>query len=210
MRSITAGLRSRFFIGYGMSQQTLKLKHNITQWDILKLNYWGITKAGNTSMKLALLRASGIGVSSDDDSNAKIHSVNYITYITPETANLNGYRNFTVVRNPYDRFVSMYKDSQKRPNILGTKGIKTINELLNKIENTKDKNRNVHLRSQSYFIVDDIEYFDLDDIHRIGQELNLDIPHTNSIEQDVILTEAQKERVYNIYKEDFERFQYRK
>ena len=30
-------------------------KYNISKWDNLNVNYWGITKSGNTSIKFALL-----------------------------------------------------------------------------------------------------------------------------------------------------------
>lgn len=193
-----------------MNQQALKLKYNISSWPNIRLNYWGITKCGNTSTKIALLNESGVSFDIDNKSstNAEIHSLSYIQYITPEDAMNNGYKNFTIVRNPYDRFISMYKDSQRRPSILGTKNIKTVTDLINHIEKTEDHKRNVHLRSQSYFIRDGVSFYDLFDYDSIRKDLSITLPHTNSIDSEVVLLDNHKERMRNIFREDFERFDY--
>lgn len=193
-----------------MNQQSLKLKYNISTWPLLSLNYWGITKCGNTSTKIALLNESGISfrVDSKTDSNAEIHSLSYVQYITPEEAMNNGYKNFTIVRHPYSRFISMYKDSQRRPSILGTRNIKTVDHLLNHIDAIEDHKRNVHLRSQSYFIKQGVDFYDLMNLHSIREDLSITLPHTNSIEAEIDLSNAQKNRIKKIYKEDFERFNY--
>ena len=98
---------------------SIKLKYNISCWDDLGLNYWGITKCGNTSIKYALIESSGRLIDQLIKSDAHgadswVHSENHIKYIDLDTALSNGNRNFAVTRNPYDRFISMYKDTQRR------------------------------------------------------------------------------------------------
>ena len=185
---------------------SVKLKHNISSWDRLKLNYWGIPKCGNTSVKYALAAASELKLQALDDICVWVHKESLTQYITPQQAIENGFRNFTVIRNPLDRFMSMHKDICRREPLSKIVGNdKSINNFLNYLEKTNDDKRNVHFRSQCYFIAqgdkvipDILSYADIE------QMLNTKIEHLNSIEKQYDITDEQKNRVYNIFQKDYE------
>jgi hypothetical protein len=81
-------------------------RFNITTFHTLKINYFGITKGGNSSIKSALLRAD----KPNRDTSIHIHDPRASSYITKSTPLNNGYTNFTILRDPYTRIISMYKD----------------------------------------------------------------------------------------------------
>lgn len=196
---------------------TIKLKYNISQWNDLGLNYWGITKSGNTSIKHALITASNTEILrkkiDKHNTDSWVHDEKNISYIDQTTALSNGNINFTVVRNPYDRFISMYKDTQRRHNHFfkkfKTTRISSIDDLISFIEGFVDCDREVHFRTQSYFIVsNDVvvppKIFDINEIDEIEEFLGTSIQRMNSINSDIELTTKQKQRVFNIYQKDFE------
>jgi hypothetical protein len=201
----------------------LKILYNISKWDNLGLNYWGITKCGNTSIKYALIQTSKapIAYSKKDKFGADswVHNEDNASYIDIDTALSNGHRNFTVVRNPYDRFISMFKDTQRRHDHFFRKNrnvkIKTIDDLISFIENTPDEIREVHFRSQSSFISrHDVvlpEFvFDITNTVKIQEFLNVRMSHMNLIKSDTQLTPSQKKRIYDIYQKDFKLLGYEK
>ena len=65
-------------------QQQLKLKYNISKWADLKINFWGIPKCGNTSVKYALLKKSGVD-GKKDDVMKWVHNHNAAVYIDIDT-----------------------------------------------------------------------------------------------------------------------------
>jgi hypothetical protein len=151
--------------------------------------------------------------------DAWIHNENNANYINIDTALSNGNKNFTVVRNPYDRFISMYKDTQRRHDHFFRKNkdaqIKTIDDLISFIEKIPDENREVHFRSQSSFISKKNKIlpsfmFDINDVNGIETFLGVDVKHMNSINTKVELNLAQKKRVFSIYQKDFELLGYEK
>lgn len=139
-----------------MSEE-LKLAQNISKWPEHKVNYWGITKCGNTSIKWSLLGETKLDdhVINTDSHNRWVHRATQADYINSTHALSNGYVNFATVRNPYLRAESMWRDfCIKRPNLLPSYGNLSFAQFINKLILTDDSvNTNVHLRSQCYSIV---------------------------------------------------------
>lgn len=202
---------------------SIKIKFNITQWNELQLNYWGITKCGNTSVKYSLLQSSRkrdiIKRADHHGAESWIHSEKNAIYIDRKTALTNGYFNFAVVRNPYKRFVSMYKDVLRRgPHFFKKEAftIKTIDDLLNFIEDVPDNEREIHFRSQCYFITNDKgeilvdKLIDVEDGFEISKITGHEIEYKNVIEKKVNLSGVQEQKVYEIFKNDFKKLGYEK
>jgi hypothetical protein len=202
---------------------TTKLKYNISCWNSLKLNYWGITKCGNTSIKHALITVSNSIVQEQKTdkhgADSWVHNEKNALYIDTKTALLNGNTNFTVVRNPYDRFISMYKDTQRRHSHFFRRyknvSVASINDLITFIEGISDNDREVHFRSQCYYITDKDRIlpsivFDVNDAESIEKFLNTKVQRMNSINNQIELNEEQKQRVFRIYQKDFELLGYDK
>ena len=92
-------------------QRDLKQKFGIIELPELGCNYWSIPKCGNTSIKYGCLRASGLEIETDeDDIYASLHDLGVARYIDMTMALENGFFNFSVVRNPIQRALSMYHD----------------------------------------------------------------------------------------------------
>ena len=191
----------------------LKRKYNISVWPNLKLNYWAIPKVANTAIKVAL---SGYDVNPNKiHSKVKwVHNPNNVTYVDRETALQNNYRNFTVIRHPYDRFVSLYKDFGLRRPLIKTKDISTVDNFIRfiNLHHYNDDDSNIHIRSMHYYLtdgnnmlVDDV--IQLNDAAAYLKQHNLDLKIFNKTsELDITLTDKQKENIYNRYKKDFETF----
>jgi hypothetical protein len=206
-----------------MSMSLTKLKYNISCWDALKLNYWGITKCGNTSIKHSLIMASNTVILEQKPdkhgANSWVHSEKNVLYISSEAALSNGNINFTVTRHPYDRFISMYKDTQRRHNHFFRKHkdlrVSSINDLITFVENIPDDRREVHFRSQCYYITEKDHIlpsivFDINDTERIENTLRTKVEKMNSINTQIHLNEEQKQKVFRIYQKDFELLGYKK
>jgi hypothetical protein len=211
------GLRPPFLINTCMTKNaSLKTKYNITVWDSIGLNYWAITKCGNTSVKASLLEKTGRQIKQIDGVDAWVHNEKNVKYISREQALSNGNMNFTVTRNPYDRFVSMFKDVKRRPKQFFKNGekIKSIDQLLEYIDQIPDHERDIHFRSQSYFIFDESgrllvdEKFDINETARIADSIGLNTNKLNVIESEIVLNEKQKQKVANLYWKDFEHLGY--
>ena len=196
---------------------------NITSWEKLNVNYWGIPKSGNSSVKKKLIESS-TDIHEVDDSihtydHHIYHSIAVCKYITKKEAISNGFTNFTLVRNPYNRFISMFKDLKRTGTdyfSIKEKNVNTVDNLLHFIENTETSNLNYHFRSQSSFVfvngkIAAEKVFKLEEMKKLELFLNLgkfDI--VNKIDADIVLTEKQKEKIYDIYHKDFKLFGYKK
>jgi cytidyltransferase-like protein len=200
-----------------MNKETLKLKYNITSWPKLSVNYIGIPKCMNTSMKATLMEASGVDVNiaNPDEANAWLHQGSRADYIDKDKANLNGHKNFTIVRDPYTRLESLYSDFMiKRFDMLGV-GIKLgWNDFIDYVCNTDDSEKtNVHLRSQSSFIegIDDVFVIHLETYKKqkkfleavTGKTLNILHLHTDpEPNKALVWTQTLRDKVGKRYPND--------
>lgn len=190
---------------------------NISYWPKLGVNYWGITKCANSTVKTHLYELE-YQKEFEFTKETKIHSSSLINYITEDEALRNNLKNFTVTRNPYDRFSSIYRymilSRPKRGAKAGLNKDMSIDGLLSFIENTLDNERDVHLKTQCSFITtNDIIIIDS---KRISDDWPFDFlapsgfKNKSSNQEKIIFTTNQKNRIWKLYKEDFERFGYSK
>jgi hypothetical protein len=191
-----------------MNIRKIKNKYGITEWPEYKLNFWNIPKSMSTSVKSSLLK---IDVEEYDlEEGKKLHSIGFNKFITRDEAYVNGFLNFAVIRDPYERVISMYKDFGIRRPIDNKK--RDFNSFLNEIILKSEDNisSDIHFRSMSYFI------FPLD-------KLLVDVVLTKTTvwdflftygcaakkvnltkHLDIKLTDTQKEDIRIRYKRDFE------
>lgn len=198
---------------------SIKIKYNISQWDSLKLNYWGITKAGNTSMKYALLEKCNKKLEAVDKSTVWVHSMKIANYIDRKTAHSNGYKNFSITRNPYDRTLSMYKDFKKRKSTIYSGiakkfDINSFDDFLEFLLSREVDKINIHFKSQSYFISENGKilvdtFIDINEVEKINKLFDINIPHINKIPAKMQLTNEQCKKINTIYAKDFKLFNYK-
>lgn len=190
---------------------------NITVWPLLGVNFWGITKCANSTMKIHLYELEN-NAKFEAKKDTKIHKPIYVNYISEEEALQNNLTNFTITRNPYDRFVSIYRDMVKsrprRGRQAGLSSDSNIDQVLSLISEIPNNERDVHLRTQYSFIpYTQITKIDVKDIL---SKWPLDFPAPNFIKNkssytdSIQLTEEQRKKVYEIYKEDFVYLDYEK
>ena len=137
-------------------------------------------------------------------------------------------RTFSIVRNPYDRMVSIYRHCYERD--IENTSTKTFEEFVKNVKNSFQSagfalNHLPHINSQSFWvcdwvgnvIVDDIikyESYDTDVIKYLNEK-NIDVTFIpkfrvgdKSIKAE--LTDEVKKIIYEIYKSDFINFNYKK
>ncbi len=199
-----------------MNQNELKKRFNITQWSSVGINFWGVPKCANTSLKYALLKANNITVPFDPSGVYKrLHSPQYCYYISPDYALTNSLTNVTVIRHPYERVISLYTDfGQKRTQFFRESytGI-SMSEFLNRIILCSDDtvNTNIHLRSISSFLVRDNVIlpdiiYSIDSVPCLFKRFGLDTTYINqntSADTTSGLTPTEKQCVYEHYCQDF-------
>ena len=146
---------------------------------------------------------------------------------------------FTVVRNPYDRLISMFFFTREQY-ILNYKRI-TKNYNIN-VENVRLDDYNkyttlefndwikyifferiddkllsirlvplgiTHTQSSHIDCDYDIDIFKLEELHKLEEKLNIQIPKLNaSVKKPIIWTEESKKIIQKVWREDFERFDY--
>lgn len=133
---------------------------------------------------------------------------------------------FSIVRNPYDRFLSEYFWCPIKG--AGYKSGKSLDEFIDYVENVVKKNQyysNIyhdHFIPQYHFLfynkkllVQSIFKFEEFDkiIHFLKNKyhINMEMPFLNkSDKKDISLNDIQKERIYELYKIDFIAFRYDK
>jgi hypothetical protein len=175
-----------------------KLLYSISS--IANVNYWALPKCGNTTIKYKLLEkyepdvVSSMAINGVDD---WVHGYKLMDYITPFDAMSNGKYNFTFVRNPIARFVSMYKDfCTTRSIIKAVEGL-SIDAFIDYLEVELEAEicANIHFRTQQYFL----EYFE-GDIFNIDDYTQSKLNHRA---KSVELTTQQRERVERLYINDY-------
>jgi len=190
-------------------------KRAITQWSNLGVNFWPIYKCGTTTV-LNHFQILSTGIQNINDEIKFKRSFAKQKVISPELALKNGLKNFTVVRNPWYRFCSMYKDMFiKRPK-RGKKANISLDwspiEFAQFLSNTSDADLDIHFKSQFIFVepyVNDLEIIKLENINK----WSLDIPapqfnHHNTNHIDIEFNSDTKEIILNRYQKDFEFFNY--
>ena len=195
----------------------LKNLYNITSWDTYNLNYWGVPKCANTSIKHSL---SGNKIENPFSIAKSIHKSNSINYITRQDALSNGFTNFSVVRNPYDRFLSLYKDWGTRRNNkeLSFKIPVSFDYFL---DYTLDKFYNddvseTHFKSQTYWLANGADLlieniFTTDKVVDFLKKYNVELVVSNKTKDiDVNLNKKQKSKIYKRYEKDFKLLGFKK
>jgi hypothetical protein len=183
-------------------------KINITVWPQHKLNYWGITKCANSAVKSSLLGHTVKNIHKRDKS---LHSSQNVTYISQDAALSNTYTNFTVTRDPYERFISLYKDfGCDRYKSIGLENTVTFDYFLEYVlEKFPNDDCNIHFKSQCSFITKNNQFmfdnvFKMPQLIKFFKRQGIQMHEANvSKEQEVILTNNHKEQIYNRYKNDF-------
>lgn len=203
------------------NQKKLKQQYNITTWPNKKLNFWGITKCANTSIKYALLE--NIDIKDDiTHPNNHIHNPNNVRYISKEEALQNRFVNFSITRNPYDRCISLYKDFILKRNDIKLKGVKIDRESINSFDKfvetmlcNENVRKEIHFRTQSSFLsfnsnicVDNI--FDMYDTKNIENFIKTPLTTLNKSPGDITLNKKNKEIIFRLYEEDFKNLGYAK
>ena len=175
------------------NEESNRVKFVIYSFDDAKVNYWGITKCANLSISKALEERFGEP-----------------SFPGPMQAKDSGYYNFSAVRDPVDRFISMYKMNLERPELCYLKKPLSVDELLEHVKETPDSERNVHFRSQSYFVAPQgtviPELYRVDALNTLEQLFGFSIPHINksSTEKTVELTENQLNTIGDTFSRDID------
>ena len=154
----------------------------------------------------------------DSLSDVEVHDKR-VQYITHDQAQQNGYQNITLVRDPYQRAISLYKDFGLRRNhkrMIKSKSIDR-NQSNNidyffqyQIAPSNDLLDDPHVRSQCSYITDDQNIFRVDKIYRMEmidqmwRNLDLYPVQRNQTPEQIQLNSQQKLIIYTRYRRDFE------
>jgi hypothetical protein len=198
----------------------------------LKTVFHGIPKNASTSIKHNLY-TENYGKKFDGPQqwihkgNEKGGSI-YPSITSIKSSKYDTYTHFTVVRNPYSRFISFYSDlflgttkmRSHKPRFYKANNIPLeptpINTVIDMVCSFNDKKADEHFASQSSFVYrNDVHIIKMETIAEewisMCDHLNIahkPLPVYNKSNHTVLLTEDQKNKIYNRYKEDFERFKY--
>lgn len=200
----------------------IKSKHNITEWAEHRLNYWAIPKCANTAIKACL---AGKPTNNQYSREKWVHNPTNLNYISDRDAFANGYTNFSVIRHPYERFVSLFKDhGMQRPfkKIYNKDNEHMIGNLDYFVRAVFDKyptdeGCDAHVRSLSFYLVkknkpriDNIIL--VDDAADFLSKYNITLKQINKTDPSIKieLTDKHKELIYERYKKDFEIFKFDK
>jgi len=186
---------------------------NVTAWPALRMNFWGVTKCANTTVKNHLLSLSRDAYL---ENPIEIHLSEHSNYISREEAHANGFVNFTVVRHPIARFASSWYAMCILKPFRGVRaGISpdwTPHQLAQYLHEARDEDLDVHFKSMSAFIPERLDHEI--QLESITTNWPFDIPcpwrilNASGKKDSVELTEDTKQIIAERYREDFERFGY--
>lgn len=201
----------------------------IIELPALGCNYWSIPKCGNTSIKAGLLKASGIEVHSEDNEiYAEVHQIGIAKFIDKDTATSNGFFNLTVVRNPVDRALSMFKDftiKRKGKEVGGSSAFISewqcfterepdFSGFIDLISRYSDDDIDMHFRAFAPRLTNDDKQVTpkvlcLEDISRWLPSLNkklkatIEIPHLHQTEKSQQIHKHDKDKLRQRWPQDF-------
>jgi hypothetical protein len=203
------------------------VRNNITKWDSLGINFWGINKNATSTIvnhfaiAEGLIKEDEIHLSGGQKGKLKITE----QFISRDEAFSNMFLNFTVVRNPYARFESCYKhlkypltDVQKNTRLKAKFNPNwSADEFLDFIEymfqDANSSKVNKHYQRQSWFItnIKKMDYvIKLEKLNKRWPFKHITFPAFISNPSSKIEVKYNKDRLYNLYQEDFENFKYEK
>jgi hypothetical protein len=136
-------------------KQIKKRRHQIIEWGNLGINYWSFSKCGSTSIKNSLVYTKhGVKNKQASKDPVEIHRSPYLKYISPDEAETNGFVNVCVVRHPYDRVLSLYRDfALKRPEkifintIVDKNKVTDLNYFIEEVIGVSTDKDDIHFRS---------------------------------------------------------------
>lgn len=201
------------------------VSQNITCWPELGVNYWGINKNATSTIithftKLVYNDQSMLGDVELGQSAKKYLSQRYID---KSEALRNGYVNFTIVRNPYDRFESCFKQFKyPKYEVHSLSASKarfnpdwSADDFLNFIEKKFVEKRSIgnkHYRKQSWFVPNPNFLQHVIKLEKLNNHWPFDFPapEFKSNFQPSMEINYNKEKFYKLFKEDFDNFKYTK
>ena len=200
-------------------------KNLISSYPNLKLNYWAVPKSANTTIKLCLnnpTQEKNVSQQSIYTKQKWVHNKKNIPHISVKEALTNNYLNFSVVRHPYDRLLSLFKDfGVRRPWKTIFNGRKvSLDQFIDKVcvewkDNTLVENK--HAYSQAYYLTNNDnkllveKIIDIEKLDYFFANRNIKIGVFNkTTEISIILNQSQKNIIYKRFEEDFDFFKYQK
>ena len=199
-----------------MSSPVSLALQKITTWPELGINYWGIHKNASTTLTQHFLNL--VGEKFDNEKHAK--NVVRSRLISRHDALNNNLKNFCVVRNPIDRFLSTYFMFKYPKNSMQEKAAKRanfnndldLNESINVLAielQTKFKT-NKHWWKQIWYIekTTNIDYICKLETLKDNWPFNFAAPMNlvNSSNRQTVTVDFEK--IKTLYKEDVEAFEY--
>lgn len=137
--------------------------------------------------------------------------------------NYSDWYEFTLVRNPYNRIISVYENYARYDNHSAkhNRYLYSFDEFLTQISYAKRNND--FFKSQCYWIdnpltskVDILKYENLQEEYiNLGAKLGVELPKLKHLQKTeykdkIVLTDEQKEKVYKLYQDDFDKLGYDK
>jgi hypothetical protein len=201
-----------------------KLRRAITAWPELGINYWSINKNATTTFMHHFGQLAGFNLPEKalEGHKAKLEAKKQGRYINEETALSNGLKNFCVVRDPLQRYLSTYamfkfpknKLQEQAAAKLGFNPEWDANIFLDKIEWKWRRNKagNKHYWKQVWTLPDDVTKIDfILKLEDLQTSWPLDLPAPNFVGNasscpQIINVDA--DYVKLLYKEDYDTFNY--
>jgi len=190
-----------------------------------------IPKAANTSTKLAILHALGIGTDAERTNHRVLEAIHRGTIRKVDRAfcrRADGALKISIVRHPLDRVLSLYHDkvafARHRPFVsdglaLGT----SLETFVQYVCNKPDSEADQHYRSQTWDLADGDglipDYIGLFEqlplawrhVQRLCRERGLmldDLPHANKTQKNLRFTRSQIDRLAERYEQDLHLLRY--